>query len=205
MKNIIKGLSDSKRAEIATMAETIEHEGQQLCKVERVARGRDYVKFSNQVDGNSLVDGVIYGPVKECENGALIVKGYNVYQKAHNRTADTVEVFEVVDSGVIANRIQEKINNVEYYLCVESNYRNPTEGKGAKDAVLFQTGQIAEGKEEIDSCVIVSVDMARSFANSILQTCDEIENERPQREKSRNVQSRCLKKNIYQARSLSKL
>lgn len=76
-------------------------------------------------------------------------------------------------------RIQEKINNVDFYLSIEPNYRNPSEGQGKSDAVLFEMGQVSKGKEEIDSCVIVSADVARSFANSILQTCEEIESEEP--------------------------
>ncbi|MEK5039011.1 hypothetical protein [Sporosarcina sp. FSL K6-3457] len=72
--------------------------------------------------------------------------------------------------------IKEVVNGVKHYLSVESNYKDPSEGQAAQDAVLFEMGRLSIGKQEIDSVVIVSADDARSFANLILHTCDEIDN-----------------------------
>lgn len=69
-------------------------------------------------------------------------------------------------------QIKERVNKVELYLSVESQYENPVEGKGKQDAVLFEMGRLGIG---IDSCVAVPVDVARSFAEAILKTCKEIE------------------------------
>ncbi|MER2171258.1 MAG: hypothetical protein ABS938_11565 [Psychrobacillus psychrodurans] len=75
---------------------TITHEGKLLRKVNREAREGDYVRPSNQKYAR-LIDGEIYGPVFK-GSGQLLVDGYSVYAKGHNRTTSTVEVFELVEA-----------------------------------------------------------------------------------------------------------
>lgn len=82
--------------EIPSTVEEVEHDGKLLRKVNRKSDDGDYVRFHNQINRFSLKDDVIYGPVKSYPNGALVVKGFNVYLADHNRTLETVEVFEVV-------------------------------------------------------------------------------------------------------------
>lgn len=79
-----------------TAAGTIVHEGKLLRKVDREAEDGDFVRFSNQCNGNFLKDGIIYGPIKRMANGRLKVGYYDLYVDDHNRTKETVEVFEVV-------------------------------------------------------------------------------------------------------------
>lgn len=72
-------------------------------------------------------------------------------------------------------QIEEKVNNVVLYLTVEPNYEDPTEGQGKQDAIIFETGNVKNEQFQIDSVVCASVDVARSFALEILETCKEIE------------------------------
>lgn len=82
-----------------TTVETIEHEGLMLSKVNREANDDDYIRANNQISA-LLEDGVIYGPASS-DFGDLEVEcdgtRYSVYADCHNRTLETVEVFEVVE------------------------------------------------------------------------------------------------------------
>ena len=119
MKNVIKSLSESKRAEIATLAEqiyqigfedgqastvegttveTIEHEGKYLRKVDRVAYEGDYIRPTVVSDSVCLLKGRIYGPVDKSNKVRCIDRmSWNVYEDNFQRTTSTIEVFEVVD------------------------------------------------------------------------------------------------------------
>lgn len=74
-------------------------------------------------------------------------------------------------------RISKEGNNVNIYLSVEPHYVEPSEGQGKQDAVLLEMGRVLKGREEIDSSIAVSVEVAQSFAHLILETCNEIESE----------------------------
>lgn len=72
-------------------------------------------------------------------------------------------------------RLSQVENNVIYYLDVESEYEDPADGKGQKNAVSFVMSHYNINGLEIDSVVNVSVEDARKFATAILKVCDEIE------------------------------
>lgn len=69
--------------------------------------------------------------------------------------------------------IIEEFQDEQHYLQVESNYIDPKEGKGQKDAVNFFMGVKDAG--EIEFLIAVSTEEARKFANAILQICNEID------------------------------
>lgn len=66
-------------------------------------------------------------------------------------------------------------NNVIYYLEVESEYIDQTDGKGKNDAVAFVMGQYSKDGHEIDAVVNSNIKDAIKFAKAILKLCDEIE------------------------------
>lgn len=75
-------------------------------------------------------------------------------------------------------RLKEKIHDVTFHLDVESNYNEPTDGKGEKDAVIFTMAQYTDYTDKYDSLdasVSSTVEDARAFAVAILKMCDEIE------------------------------
>ena len=72
-------------------------------------------------------------------------------------------------------RLTQFGDKVMYYLDVEPEYKEPTDGIGEQDAVSFVIGQVNEEGHQIDSVVSVSVENARKFAEAILKVCDEIE------------------------------
>ena len=75
-------------------------------------------------------------------------------------------------------RLKEKIHDVTFHLDVESNFNEPTEGKGEKDAVIFTMGQYVEYTDDytsLDASVSTTVEKARAFAEAILKACNDIE------------------------------
>lgn len=72
-------------------------------------------------------------------------------------------------------RLTQFGDKVMYYLDVEPEYKEPTDGKGEQDAVSFVMGQVNDSSNQIDSVVSVSVKNARKFAEAILKVCDKIE------------------------------
>lgn len=75
-------------------------------------------------------------------------------------------------------RLKQKIHDVTFILDVESNYNDPVEGKGKKDAVIFTMAQYTDYTDKytsIDADVASSVEDARAFAVAIIKACDDIE------------------------------
>lgn len=73
-------------------------------------------------------------------------------------------------------------NEEKYYILVESNYNQGSDGKEQSDAVSLLVGQYVGDEQpekknpfEIDSVINVSTYEARLFAQAILDLCDEIE------------------------------
>lgn len=78
--------------------ETIEHGSLILRKVKRKVSAGVYVRFNDMENRHALENGMIYGPVT---NSMTVGEyNYNVFNRTHNRTADNVEVFEVVEPVV---------------------------------------------------------------------------------------------------------
>lgn len=110
-----QGYEDGKAfVSVETVEEnTITHEGKLLRKVNREAREGDYVRPSNQKYAR-LIDGEIYGPVFK-GSGQLLIDGYSVYAKGHNRTTSTVEVFELVEAipQIVKSANQQRAELIE--------------------------------------------------------------------------------------------
>jgi hypothetical protein len=62
----------------------------------------------------------------------------------------------------------------KHYVQVESNYVNPPEGKGQKNAVNIFMGVM--DARAIDILITVPTEEARSFARAIMNVCDQIDN-----------------------------
>ena len=75
-------------------------------------------------------------------------------------------------------RLEEKIHDTIFHLDIESNYKEPTEGKGKNDAVTFIMGQYVYNTDDytsLDASVSTTVEKARAFAEAILKACNDIE------------------------------
>lgn len=94
ISGVLAGRTLGEKQEVETVEDTIEHEGLVLRKVNRKLLEGAYVRFHNTKCDSRLKDDVIYGPVKKTMT--IGDEDYNVFNKYHNRTKDTVEVFEVV-------------------------------------------------------------------------------------------------------------